>query len=54
MNTRVIPSPIGALRIRDGQNPKVRVFDKNAPSQRPVVTPQQDQQRGRERAAPAR
>ena len=43
-----------AQRIRDGQNPKVRVFDKNAPSQRPVVTPQQDQQRGRERAAPAR
>lgn len=43
-----------AQRMRDGQNPKVRVFDKNAPSQRPVVTPQQDQQRGRERAAPAR
>lgn len=43
-----------AQRIRDGQMPKVRVYDKNAPSQRPVVTPQQDQQRSRERAAPAR
>lgn len=43
-----------AQRIRDGQNPKVRIYDKNAPSQRPTVTPSQDQQRSRERAAPAR
>lgn len=43
-----------AQRIRDGQNPRVRVYDKNAPSQRPSVTPQPDQQRSRERAAPAR
>jgi len=43
-----------AQRIRDGQNPKVRIYDKNAPSQRPAVVPQQDQQRTRERAAPAR
>jgi len=43
-----------AQRIRDGQMPKVRVYDKNAPSQRPVVTPQQDPQRGRERTAPTR
>lgn len=43
-----------AQRIRDGQNPRVRVYDKNAPSQRPVVAPQQDPHRGRERAAPAR
>lgn len=43
-----------AQRIRDGQNPRVRVYDKNAPSQRPAVTPQPDQQRSRERAAPAR
>jgi hypothetical protein len=43
-----------AQRIRDGQIPKVRIYDKNAPSQRPTVAPQQDQQRSRERAAPAR
>lgn len=43
-----------AQRIRDGQMPKVRVYDKNAPSQRPVVAPQQNPQRSRERAAPAR
>jgi hypothetical protein len=43
-----------AQRIRDGQNPRVRIYDKNAPSQRPAVVPQQDQQRTRERAAPAR
>ncbi|ODS62158.1 MAG: hypothetical protein ABS38_11200 [Acidovorax sp. SCN 68-22] len=43
-----------AQRIRDGQNPKVRIYDKNAPSQRPVVATQQDPQRSRERAAPAR
>lgn len=43
-----------AQRLRDGQMPKVRIYDKNAPSQRPVVAPQQDQQRSRERAAPAR
>lgn len=43
-----------AQRIREGQNPRVRIYDKNAPSQRPVVNPSQDQQRGRERAAPTR
>jgi hypothetical protein len=43
-----------AQRIRDGQMPKVRIYDKNAPSQRPAVVPQQDQQRTRERATPAR
>lgn len=43
-----------AQRIREGQNPRVRIYDKNAPSQRPAVVPQQDQQRIRERATPAR
>jgi hypothetical protein len=43
-----------AQRIRDGQSLKVKVYDKNAPSQRPVVAPKQEQQRTRERAAPVR
>jgi hypothetical protein len=43
-----------AQRIRDGQSLKVKVYDKNAPSQRPVVAPRQEQQRTRERAAPVR
>lgn len=43
-----------AQRIREGQVPKVRLYDKNAPSQRTVVAPQPEQQRRRERAAPAR
>jgi len=43
-----------AQRIRDGHTLKVKVYDKNAPSQRPAVVPKQEQQRTRERAAPAR
>ncbi len=43
-----------AQRIREGQVPKVKLYDKNAPSQRPVVAPTQEKQRARERAAPAR
>jgi hypothetical protein len=43
-----------AQRIREGQSLKVKVYDKNAPSQRPVVMPKQEQQRTRERAAPVR
>jgi hypothetical protein len=43
-----------AQRIRDGQAPKVKVYDKAAPSQRPVVVPTPEQQRVRERAAPVR
>jgi hypothetical protein len=43
-----------AQRIRDGQPPRVKVYDKTAPSQRPVATPTQEQQRSRERAAPMR
>jgi hypothetical protein len=42
-----------AQRIRDGQAPKVKVYDKSAPSQRPVVVPPPEMQRSRERAAPA-
>lgn len=43
-----------AQRIREGQVPKVKLYDKNALSQRPVVAPAQEQQRTRERSAPAR
>jgi hypothetical protein len=43
-----------AQRMRDGQTPKVKVYDKNAPSQRPSVVASQEQQRSRERAAPVR
>jgi len=42
-----------AQRIRDGQGPKVKVYDKTAPSQRPVAVPTPEMQRSRERAAPA-
>lgn len=41
-------------RIRDGQAPKVKVYDKAAPSQRPMPAPLPEQQRSRERAAPVR
>ena len=43
-----------AQRIRDGQAPKVKVYDKAAPSQRPVPMPVPEVQRTRERAAPVR
>jgi Large polyvalent protein-associated domain 7 len=43
-----------AQRQRDGQSFKVKVFDKAAPSQRPVVVPIPDVQRSRERAAQVR
>lgn len=42
-----------AQRVRDGQVPKVKVYDKAAPSQRPVVMPTPEMQRTRDRAAPA-
>jgi len=42
-----------AQRIRDGQAPKIKVYDKAAPSQRPVVVPTPEMQRPRDRAAPA-
>ena len=41
-------------RIRDGQAPRVKVYDKAAPSQRPVVMPTPEVQRTRDRAAPVR
>ena len=40
-------------RIRNGQVPKVKVYDKSAPSQRPVVVPAHEIQRSRERTVPA-
>jgi hypothetical protein len=43
-----------AQRIREGRAPQVRVYDKTAPSQRPIVMPTPDAQRTRERAAPVR
>jgi hypothetical protein len=43
-----------AQRLRDGQAPKVKVYDKAAPSQRPVIVPAPEVQRTRERAAPVR
>ena len=43
-----------AQRIREGQAPKVKVYDKAAPSQRPAVMPTPEVQRSRERAAPVR
>lgn len=42
-----------AQRTRDGQAPKVKIYDKAAPSQRPVVVPTPELQRSRERATPA-
>jgi hypothetical protein len=43
-----------AQRQRDGQAPKVKVYDRAAPSQRPAVMPVPEVQRTRERAAPVR
>ncbi len=43
-----------AQRIRAGQGPKVKVYDKAAPSQRPAVVPTPEVQRTRERPAPVR
>jgi hypothetical protein len=43
-----------AQRVRDGQKFNVKVYDKAAPSQRPVVVPSPEVQRSRERAAQVR
>jgi Large polyvalent protein-associated domain 7 len=43
-----------AQRIRDGQQFKVKVYDKAAPSQRPVVVPTPEVQRSRDRSAQVR
>ncbi len=39
-------------RTRNGQAPRVKVYDRAAPSQRPAMVPTPEQQRSRERAAP--
>ena len=43
-----------ARRIREGQSIEVKVYDKAAQSQRPIVVPTPEVQRTRERAAPVR
>ena len=43
-----------AQRIREGHAPRVKVYDRAAPSQRPIVVPTPEVQRTRERAAPVR
>ena len=43
-----------AQRLREGQSLKVKVYDKSAPSHRPVVVPTPEVQRTRERTAPVR
>ena len=43
-----------AKRLAAGEVHKVKVYDKAAPQQRPVVRPAPEQQRARERAAPIR
>ncbi len=43
-----------AQRTRDGQSLKVKVYDKAAPSQRPVAVPTPEVQRTRDRPAPGR
>ena len=41
-----------ARRLREGQVPKVKLYDQTAPSQRTVVVPAREVQRAREHAAP--
>ncbi len=41
-------------RSRDGQMPKVRVFDKSAPAHRPIAEPTRDGRQVRDRASPIR
>jgi hypothetical protein len=43
-----------AQRVSRGEQVKVRLYDKTAPSQRPSVVPQPERQRTRERQAPVR
>jgi hypothetical protein len=43
-----------AARVRSGLAPKVKIYDKSAPSQRTTAVPVPEQQRSRERAEPAR
>jgi hypothetical protein len=43
-----------AQRAREGQSIKVKVYDKAAPSQRPVIAPKREVQRTQERPSPTR
>jgi Large polyvalent protein-associated domain 7 len=43
-----------AQRTRDGRAPKVKLYDKPAPSRQPAVVPVRELQRTRDRAAPVR
>ncbi len=43
-----------AQRLREGQTVRVKVYDKAAPSQRPITVPTPEVQRSRERTAPVR
>jgi hypothetical protein len=43
-----------AIRVRNGETHRVKVYDKAAPSQQPVRTPAREVQRERERGAPSR
>jgi Large polyvalent protein-associated domain 7 len=43
-----------AQRTRDGHAPKVKLYDKAAPSRQPAVVPERELQRTRDRAAPVR
>lgn len=42
-----------AQRIRDGHAPRIKIYDRSAPSQRPAVQPTVEPQRAHERAMPA-
>jgi hypothetical protein len=40
-------------RLREGRSTQVKIYDKTAPSQRPFAVANPEQQRSRDRAAPA-
>ena len=41
-------------RVRNGETHRVKVYDRAAPTQRPIATPSPEAQRTRERSAPSR
>ena len=43
-----------AARIRKGETHRVKIYDKSAPAQRPLLAPTRDLKRERERDLPAR
>ena len=43
-----------AQRVRNGETHRVKVYDRAAPTQRPIATPSPEAQRTRERSAPSR